>query len=175
MSKFLDKHPKFKEALGDAGKALAPVLEIASNIPGLQALGTIGQGIDNLENLSDKQKQDAKDTLKQEMAENNELEGLRLADVQDARQRETVIAIDDKAPLINKITLPVLATFVTIGFFGILVYMLKFTIPDQNKSVLDIMLGSLGTAWLSIVGYYFGSSAGSKDKDAQISTLINKQ
>ncbi len=172
---FLDKHPKFAKAIGVAGKVIAPVLEVAGNVPGLQILTTVGQAIDKCEELNDQQKTAAKEILKQEMSENDELEGLIFKDKADARQREEVIATSDKAPLINKITLPILAAFVTFGFFGILAYMLKYTVPPENKDILNIMLGSLGTAWVGIVTYYFGSSSGSKDKDQQISDLISKQ
>ena len=68
----------------------------------------------------------------------------------------------------------ILATFVTAGFFGLLAFMLKFDVPENNRDVLNIMLGSLGTAWLSIITYYFGSSLSSAKKDAVISTAMQK-
>jgi len=37
------------------------------------------------------------------------------------------------------------------------------------------MLGSLGTAWISIVGYFFGSSAGSKANADVIRKIVDKQ
>ena len=95
----------------------------------------------------------------------------QLKDVQNARDREVAIANSDKAPLLTKLTLPILAIAVTLGFFGLLAYMLKYDVPQSNKSLLDIMLGSLGTAWISIVGYYFGSSKGSDDKNKIIDNL----
>lgn len=172
MPTFLEKHPKLANALGEAGKIIAPICEAAGNIPGFQLLGNIGNGIDKLENISDAKKAELKDIAKQEMAENDELEGLMFKDKDSARQRDTIITTSEKAPLLSKLELPMLATFVTLGFFGILTYMLFRDVPASNKDILNVMLGSLGTAWLSIVGYYFGSSAGSKDKDSQISKLI---
>ena len=67
---------------------------------------------------------------------------------------------------------PFLAISVTLGFFGILVGLMMGKI-DQAAEV-DIMLGSLGTAWTGIVAFYFGSSAGSQAKDAVIHAKMNE-
>ena len=58
---------------------------------------------------------------------------------------------------------PVMAVGVTIGFFGILAGLMYGQI--QHAPQIDIMLGSLGTAWTGIISFYFGSSAGSQAKD----------
>lgn len=94
-----------------------------------------------------------------------------LADKASARDREIAIANSDKAPLINKIILPILASFVTLGFFGILLFMMFHSVPIANSAVLFTMLGSLGTAWITIVGYYFGSSLGSSKKSEELKDL----
>lgn len=92
-----------------------------------------------------------------DMGYKNEAEILALqnADRADARARE--IAVKDWTPQI-------LAYAVTIGFFGVLAIMSWHQIPDGSVKVMDVMLGSLGTAWIGIVGYYFGSSSGSAAK-----------
>jgi len=58
---------------------------------------------------------------------------------------------------------PVMALGVTVGFFGILAGLMYGQI--QHAPQIDIMLGSLGTAWTGIISFYFGSSAGSQAKD----------
>jgi hypothetical protein len=58
---------------------------------------------------------------------------------------------------------PALAIGVTGGFFGILFGLMYGQI--QHAPQIDIMLGSLGTAWTGIIGFYFGSSASSQNKD----------
>lgn len=90
---------------------------------------------------------------------------LDASDRASARQRQQVVK--DYVP-------GFLAVFVTIGFFGILGAMLKWAVPDANQKVLFTMLGALGTAWIAIVGYYFGSSAGSAAKSDLIEDLTRK-
>ena len=81
------------------------------------------------------------------------------ADRASARSRE--MAVKDWTPR-------VLAYGVTAGFFGVLVFILWKGLPEQNeaaKNVILLLVGSLGTAWTqNVMGYYFGSSAGSDRK-----------
>lgn len=67
----------------------------------------------------------------------------------------------------------VLALVVTIGFFGILVGLMTGKVVAGAE--IEIMLGSLGTAWTGIVSFYFGSSASSQKKDELLhqSTPVN--
>jgi len=58
---------------------------------------------------------------------------------------------------------PSLAIGITIGFFSLLG--LTAFVELHNQQVIDILIGSLGTAWISVVTFYFGSSKGSQNKD----------
>lgn len=91
---------------------------------------------------------------------NLDLVGLDVKDRDSARSREK--SLKDYTPMI-------LAYVVTIGFFGILALYTYGSVPESNISVLNIMLGSLGTAWVSIINYYFGSSLGSSRKTELLS------
>jgi hypothetical protein len=59
-----------------------------------------------------------------------------------------------------------LAGAITVGFFGVLMYMLMYGLPPAGGGeAMLVMLGTLGTAWGAVVSFYFGSSAGSRAKD----------
>ena len=85
------------------------------------------------------------------------LEKIASDDRVNARARE--IAVKDKIPAIMAIT-------VTAGFFGLLALMVFRNIPMDSQVIINVMVGSLGTAWVGIVNYYFGSSSGSVQKTA---------
>ena len=92
------------------------------------------------------------------------LEELDAADRASARSMQ--VAVGSWVP-------GVLAMVVTTGFFGILGWMLHS--PDYKPTEpLLVMLGSLGTAWTMIVGFYFGSSQGSRNKTQLLDRLTEK-
>lgn len=83
------------------------------------------------------------------------LEALAAGDRDSARKRE--MDIKDNTPKI-------LAYAMTIGFFATLAFMLFANVPTGSRDLLNIMLGMLGTSFVSVIAYYFGSSAGSSEK-----------
>jgi ABC-type enterobactin transport system permease subunit len=85
-----------------------------------------------------------------------DMEALAAGDRSDARKRESIVL--DKTPR-N------LAYFVVGGFFSILVFMMFSEVPVASRDILNIMLGALGGSFSGVIGYYFGSTAGSKEKN----------
>jgi len=94
-----------------------------------------------------------------------ELERIAAADRASARERQ--IAVRDRVPAI-------LALSVTVGFFALLFLMLKYPPPAANEKLLYLLLGTLSTAWVAIITYYFGSSAGSDRKTDLLGNLAQK-
>jgi len=84
-----------------------------------------------------------------------QLEQLLMADRANAREREKVVR--DKMPTI-------LGLSVTGGFFGLVGLMAFHAFPEQTKDVLLMLVGALTVGWKDVMGYFFGSSAGSDRK-----------
>jgi len=97
-----------------------------------------------------------------------------LKDTQSARDANVRIQESDKASWLAKNVSYILSLIITLGFFGLLSYMLKYEVPSANKDVMNILLGSLGTAWITVVGFFFGSSIGSKEANASLKKVLSK-
>lgn len=90
------------------------------------------------------------------------LEELHAADRRSAREMQ--IATRSNMPA-------VLSTLITLGFFGILGWML-YDENIVNSEPILIMLGSLGAAFGAVVNYWLGSSSGS---DTKTHALVNRK
>ena len=92
-----------------------------------------------------------------------DLERIDAADRNSARDRE--VKTRDLTPRF-------LAAAVTFGFFGVLSWMIANGLPANGGEAMLVMLGTLGTAWGAIISYYFGSSAGSREKTDQLNQVL---
>lgn len=63
---------------------------------------------------------------------------------------------------------PVLTLGITLGFFGLVAALMFCNIPDSNKAIFYSLIGSLGTAWLSCIHFWFGDTNSSAEKTAII-------
>lgn len=58
-----------------------------------------------------------------------------------------------------------LGSLIALGFFAILALIIFREFPSPNKELLYMMLGILGAKFSDVVGYFYGSSKGSSDKN----------
>jgi len=109
-----------------------------------------------------------------EMAQKGQLAELEahVKEMDSARKREIEIATSEFAPTINKIVTPVLAlgtVGLTFLLFGIIVFA---EVKSEAKDIIIYVLGALTSAVTMVLGYYFGSSAGSKEKSQQLDEIL---
>lgn len=62
---------------------------------------------------------------------------------------------------------PVLATITVGGFFAVIGFVLTGTVP-KDSTIVGMVIGAVGSKTEQIYNFYFGSSAGSKDKTAHL-------
>lgn len=55
------------------------------------------------------------------------------------------------------------------GFIGIIFVMITHAVPDSG--VVNVLVGTLATAFGAVVNYWLGSSAGSRAKDDHLADL----
>ena len=93
------------------------------------------------------------------------LEKIEADDRANARQRE--VSLHD--PMVGW-----LAIVISAGFFSLLALLAFRSVPVENRDIIMTMVGVLGTAWIGVTSYYFGTSSGSKAKDAVIGRMAGK-
>lgn len=90
---------------------------------------------------------------------------IHASDRDSARRRQHMM--NDWAP-------SVLGVLIIFGFFIVLAAMLSQRLPDGAETEFSIMLGALATMTAAVVNYFFGSSAGSKEK-TRLLTPVERQ
>jgi len=112
-----------------------------------------------------------------EMAQKGQLAELEahVKEMDSARKREIEIATSQFAPVINKIVTPILALGTVSLTFILFLVIIFVEVNSQSKDILIYVLGALTSAMTMVLGYYFGSSQGSKEKSAQLDEIMDKK
>lgn len=58
----------------------------------------------------------------------------------------------------------ILGATIVLGFFILLGILIFKAIPEPNKDMINLVIGTLLGAFMAVVTYFYGSSKGSKDK-----------
>jgi hypothetical protein len=125
---------------------------------------------DNVDAVTKALQADPSLALKLKELDLKELE-LHNADRDSARKREMEIVKSDAHFITKNITsLLAIGTVAGAMVMTALVFFVDF--PDSQENIIIFVLGFLSSAATQVLSYYFGSSAGSKDKDEKIKGLM---
>lgn len=94
-----------------------------------------------------------------------------LADVQDARA--TTVALSSQGGW-NANATAILTAINYIGFFGILTLLVLKGLPDNARELVAGMIGAIVGAYVGTNNFWFGSSAGSANKDSLIRNISSE-
>ncbi|WP_124602039.1 hypothetical protein [Burkholderia sp. Bp8963] len=152
-------------SVGLAVTTAAKLISHALSVPGdpdsvLTALGQVG-GMQKVKDTESSHgpmlEQLTLSAAQSQMQQELELAGIAAADREAARQAQ--IGLKDWVP-------KALAVGVSLAFFLTIAALLIPGISNGSKDnqMLNVVVGALGTAWITIIGFYFGTSAGSARK-----------
>lgn len=96
----------------------------------------------------------------------------QLADVQDARA--TTVALSAQGGW-NANATAVLTAINYIGFFGVLILLIYKGLPDNARELVAGMIGAIVGAYVGSNNFWFGSSAGSANKDVALKQIAQKR
>ena len=96
----------------------------------------------------------------------------QLADVQDARA--TMVTLSSQGGW-NANATAVLTAINYIGFFGVLILLIWKGLPDNARELVAGMIGAIVGAYVGSNNFWFGSSAGSANKDVALKQIASKR
>lgn len=164
---------RLKEIVGAVAPGLAtalggPLAGVATKAIADQLLGrevtSAGELVDAIQTPEDLVKlKQIEAEFQASMAEAGiELERIAAEDRHSARTRQAETG--DRTPMI-------LGTVILGGFFGVLALLFFQGLPDAGGEIVVGVIGILGGLCAQVGNYFFGSSAGSKSKNAIIAGL----
>ena len=62
----------------------------------------------------------------------------------------------------------VLGALIVLGFFILLYLLVRAEVPERNKDLLNLIVGALIGSFATVVGYFYGSSKGSAEKNEML-------
>lgn len=162
--KFSEKHPKFTAFLKEAGQDVGTVLDTVGDLTGMKLFNLAGGILDKVSGLSPEQKEQAKQILQEEIADNE------VNDAEVTKRLQVDMASDNKlSKNIRPLMLIYLTIFVTllivldssnIGMY----YDLNTKAMQKSFNVPDLWKNLLAGAWTSALLFYFGSRGWEKIK-----------
>ncbi len=69
---------------------------------------------------------------------------------------------------------PTLAIMLNLILIGMVASLMVRPVPQENASTFSLVLGIISGGATSVWAYYFGSSAGSRNKDELVNKLADK-
>lgn len=87
------------------------------------------------------------------------LAALKVQDVESARDMQK----SNRSPVPAALTF-----FITAGFFGLLTALFMASVPESSKALIYSATGTLGTVWLVVIHFWFGSTSDT----AQVNNLL---
>jgi hypothetical protein len=96
----------------------------------------------------------------------------QLADIQDAREQTTQLATVGSGIAWGA---PVISVVIVCGFFAVmsLLFIIRIDFTASTVTLLNVLFGALIPAFGQVCNYWLGSSAGSQNKDGQISAMAH--
>jgi hypothetical protein len=123
--------------------------------------------------------EDAKEMMDTGKMSADQIAQVKVAEIELQKQAQSLglnfeqLAVEDRKSArdmqsLTKSSVPAVLSYgITLGFFGILTCLLMGYAQENNQPLL-VMLGSLGTAWVCVVSFWFGSTNGSQKKDQML-------
>jgi hypothetical protein len=139
---------------------LGNVLDIAGTVLKVDGLKDLGQKILGSPNLTEAQKAEANEMYKQDLEAEIEFLKISAEDRSNARNREINIATNENVSWITRNA----ATLISLTFVGTTLLLYTLSVAKAVE-IHENILRDLRDIVILIMGYYFGSSIGSKEKN----------